>query len=236
MKQRQRPRREFRWPALPVLDAFVLYDLFDHYSGKDECPVTDDVSVAEMRGYADMFVRHAEREVLHHFSHFALDFGQNVSMWEPHYLIRIAQRCPRTAFPTGVSCLQHLQALATKVGTPAARLGEHGIALERWRVLGNRASSIITICHDDFPDDPSEWEGQTWKAYFRRFPHDLFSLAVLAAVIELADVEPQEFTQREQWVYQQFLPDRTWRPEHVYWDEYDVFPGDDDEDEPEHYE
>ncbi len=231
MRKFQRRPREFSWPVLPVLDAFVLFDLIETYNGRcDGAQPQSNLEEAEVRGYADACVRNAEREVLHRLTAFAHDFGQNVSFWHPRLLIRIAKRCRRESFPAGLEVLQNLHTIASQVGVPVARTGAHGLALERWRVLGDRASSLITTVHDDFPDDPSEWEDQKWKSYFRRFPQELFSLSILAAVIDLADAEPQSFNEREQWVYKRFLPDRTWRPEHVAWDEYDVFPGDDEDD------
>ena len=228
MKKQLRRPREFSWPVLPVLDAFVYYDLIEKYNGTVvTAKASSSTAAVEVRDYVDACVRKAEREVLHRLTDAAQDFGHNVSLWHPKLLKSVAKRCPREAFPEGLGCLQNLHILAARAGVPTKRMGDHMLALERWRVLGGRASSLVTIVHDDFPDDPSEWDDQKWKAYFRRFPQELFSLSILAAVLDLADVEPYAFNEREQWVYKRFLPDRTWRPEHVAWDEYDVLPDED---------
>ncbi len=132
MKKFRRRPREFSWPALPVLDTFVLFDLIETYNGKGAAtqipPCTEE---AEARGYADACVRNAEREVLHRLTAFAQDFGHNVSLWHPSFLTRIAKRCPRESFPAGLECLQNLHTIATRVGVPGVRTGAHMLALER---------------------------------------------------------------------------------------------------------
>lgn len=201
---RRKLRRALHWPTLPVLDAYVVHALIEKETLLQLQPGKESIQrYRDRTTRASDAVREAQREVLYAIEE--RDVSIEVLNYELPLLQHLAKQCREYQFPVGQRSVSRLYALARELGISDRRVTGLPLVVRRWRTLREIGQPFITVLHDDFPDDPAEWNGQQWWLFCQRNPEVPFVLPILHAVQELALDEPELFSERSRALFQDFF-------------------------------